>query len=165
MRAILIAGLLVLAALSPRPAHAADPKLELIREVIGMFPIQQSVDAMRQGMAEQLRQQLLARAPGEADKAETLITIMHTTFDEVFYDLIPITVALMERELDRVFTEDDLKNLLAFYRSETGQKALTEMPAMMQRSGQLSQQIVMQRMPVLQQKLRARMQDAGFSLQ
>ncbi|MBS4169099.1 DUF2059 domain-containing protein [Parachlamydia sp. AcF125] len=52
-----------------------------------------------------------------------------------------------------IFTEKELKDIAAFYRSKTGQKALEKTPEIMQHSLHLAQTRVLQHMDELQQML------------
>lgn len=52
-----------------------------------------------------------------------------------------------------LFTEKELKEITAFYKTKTGQKALEKLPEIMQRSMQIAQTRVMQNMGELQRML------------
>ena len=54
-----------------------------------------------------------------------------------------------------VFTEQEIHELVDFYRSPLGQKLQEKMPALMQKSMQLGQQLAMAKMPELQAKMQA----------
>lgn len=51
------------------------------------------------------------------------------------------------------FTEEELKDITAFYQTPTGKKALAVMPELMSKGAQLGQQRVQQHMPELQQMI------------
>lgn len=52
-----------------------------------------------------------------------------------------------------IFTEQELKDIAAFYRTKTGQKALEKLPEVMQRTMQIAQARIMQNMGELQEVL------------
>jgi hypothetical protein len=57
------------------------------------------------------------------------------------------------------FTSDDIKALLAFYRTPSGQKFLTEMPALVQESMRAGSDIMMKRMPEIMERIDKRMDE------
>lgn len=58
----------------------------------------------------------------------------------------PLILDLYERN----FTEKEIADMLVFYRTDTGQALLAKMPAIMQESMQMSQQLMMQSLPEIQ---------------
>lgn len=54
------------------------------------------------------------------------------------------------------FSEDELKDLVAFYKTPTGRKAITLMPELMQKGAQLGANEAQQHIPRLQQMIEAR---------
>jgi hypothetical protein len=54
------------------------------------------------------------------------------------------------------FTESELRELTAFYKTPTGQKALTTVPALMQQGAQLGTEISQQHTAELEEMIRAR---------
>src|SRR5262245_40809816 len=54
------------------------------------------------------------------------------------------------------FTESELKDLLKFYKTPTGQKALTELPVLMQKGAALGVEIAKKHAPELEQMIRER---------
>jgi hypothetical protein len=68
----------------------------------------------------------------------------------------------MKPEMVRVYTstfsESEIRELTAFYRTEIGRKMAERMPEIMARSTEMSQRILQEHMPELTQKIMARMQ-------
>lgn len=64
----------------------------------------------------------------------------------------------MVRLYTATFTEPELRELTAFYRTEIGRKMSARMPEIMARSAEINQRIVMEHMPELTQKMMERMQ-------
>lgn len=54
------------------------------------------------------------------------------------------------------FSEDELRDLVAFYKTPTGKKAITMMPELMQKGAQLGANEAQQHIPRLQQMIEAR---------
>ena len=61
----------------------------------------------------------------------------------------------------RTFTEPELRELTAFYRSPIGQKVATSLPQLMNEGAELGQRKGMEHMPELQQAILARLQQGG----
>jgi hypothetical protein len=59
------------------------------------------------------------------------------------------------------FTEDELKGLIAFYKSPAGQAFVAKQPELMRRSVQINQRIMASVMPKLQEMLRESRTAAG----
>ncbi len=58
---------------------------------------------------------------------------------------------MMVNVYDKHFNEQEIADMLAFYKTETGQKILQKMPVVMQESMQMSQSLVQDAMPKIQQ--------------
>lgn len=59
----------------------------------------------------------------------------------------------------QTFTESELKELLAFYKTPTGQKTLTELPGLMQKGAALGVEIGKKHAPELEQMIRERTEE------
>lgn len=59
------------------------------------------------------------------------------------------------------FTEPELREMIAFYKTPTGQKALAKMPVLMQKGALIGMEIVKQHKGELQEMIRARQQELG----
>jgi len=58
-----------------------------------------------------------------------------------------------------VFSENELKELIAFYQSPLGQKMIAKMPELMQKSMEKTQLILQAKMPEFQDKLNKRVEE------
>jgi hypothetical protein len=71
----------------------------------------------------------------------------------------------LEPEYTRVylelFTEPEVRELVAFYQSPLGQKMLAKMPLLMAKSSELATRRIQAAMPQLMQRLQAAMQNPG----
>lgn len=59
------------------------------------------------------------------------------------------------------FTEEEIRDLIAFFKTDTGQKFTTQNPEINQQIAEISQSIVMQHQAELQGKIMEAMQDQG----
>ncbi len=57
------------------------------------------------------------------------------------------------------FTESELRELTAFYKTPTGRKALTTMPSLAQQGAQIGMEIAQKHTPELQEMIRARKEE------
>jgi hypothetical protein len=69
-----------------------------------------------------------------------------------------VSPQLIDLYADR-FTESELKELVAFYRTPTGQKALVEMPSLMQKGAGIGVELAKKHAPELEQMIRERAQE------
>ena len=86
-------------------------------------------------------------------------SVMEEFFSKYFtYATIkePLTTVYAES-----FTEKELKDLIAFYQTPTGQKAAKKQPELMQKGMQLGQQEVKNHLPELQAMMMKHMQEKG----
>ncbi|WP_309396832.1 DUF2059 domain-containing protein [Cerasicoccus maritimus] len=58
------------------------------------------------------------------------------------------------------FTESELKEIIAFYKTPTGQKALKQLPVLFEKGAVIGQEIAMKYMPDFQEKVQQIMQSA-----
>jgi hypothetical protein len=68
---------------------------------------------------------------------------------------------LHAKELSAGYTEQELKDLIAFYKSPTGQKSLQTMPAVSEKVAIQTQQRVESKMPAIMEKLSAKVKQGG----
>jgi hypothetical protein len=59
----------------------------------------------------------------------------------------------------QTFTESELKEMTAFYKTPTGRKTLTEMPSLMQKSAALGAELAKAHTPELEQMIRDRAEE------
>ena len=75
----------------------------------------------------------------------------HVTWDKLGDDIKSVYADL--------FTEQEVRDLIAFYKTPTGKKMVEKMPALQARLAQVSQQAVLEHRAELQQKIRTAMQN------
>jgi hypothetical protein len=62
------------------------------------------------------------------------------------------------------FTEPELRELAAFYRTPLGQKAMTQMPELVQKGGAIGQKAVQDHLPELQEAIAKKMKENGVAI-
>lgn len=156
MRRILLLAVLALAA---RPAAAQQappaPNASHVQAAERLLEASNSENAMRKGMQRVMEMQA---------KQSPMLASMHDILDE-FY-ATHLTWEKMKPEMVRVytdtFTEPELRELTAFYRTEIGRKMVERQPEIMVRTMEISQRTVQEHMPELTQKIMERMSDPEF---
>ncbi len=63
---------------------------------------------------------------------------------------------------EQYFSHGEIKDIIAFYKTKTGQKTILVMPQMLQQSMLISQQYFTKLMPDFQQGLVKKLQAAGY---
>ncbi|GAB2872259.1 hypothetical protein GCM10027277_46890 [Pseudoduganella ginsengisoli] len=141
---------------------ANDKTVAAAKELMAVMNMRAVTQASLQQMSQQLpgmmRQMMQVAidskklSPEQARKAladmeKTLpstVAAMNKTLSDskMLEELEAETVAIYARN----FTEDEMKQVIAFYRSPVGAKMLTKMPQLMQESMQASQKVVLPRM-------------------
>ena len=124
-------------------------KRALIKEMIVVTEVQKTGDVMMKAMIDQFEQDAPQRiadsvnampdlTPQEREKMLREWASDDARFTRRFRELIkeklnwPLLIEqLMYPVVDKYYTEDDLKNLIVFYKSPTGRKVLEVMPQMM----------------------------------
>lgn len=148
---ILIAAITIALCVSVPPTHADEVSRKVITENLLQT---MKVDRMMEPIFEQMRS-MMEQQFAQMDTTEDMKPILKRYIDRL--------VELMEQTLSwrilredmitiytNVFTEDELKGMLAFYKSPVGQSVITKMPSATQESIKLMQK----RMPELQQKIK-----------
>jgi hypothetical protein len=141
--------ILGLAATATAQATISTEKRALIKEMIAVTDVQKAGDLMMEAMVDQFEKsapQRIAQSvngmpdltPQEREKMLREMTADNARFTKRFRELTQeklnwsqLVEQLMYPIVDKYYTEDDLKNLIAFYKSPTGRKVLEVMPQMM----------------------------------
>lgn len=134
-------------------AHAQETispeKRALIKEMLAVTDMQKSIDMMTKAMSDQFEKEEPQRIADSVNEIEGLTpeereklrremaedsARFFKRYQEVFQQKVNLAEVLdqmMASILDKYFTEDDLKSLIAFYKSPVGVKMLQVMPQMM----------------------------------
>lgn len=155
---ILLTLIIAVSSLAASAQNTISPeKKKLIGELIVVMKIDTQMSQMTNllmGMSDTMfaasvKQQLDKRTDltqNEKDKLEAAIIERSTAFSAKFRERLPATINFTEfidqtvyPLYDKAFTEKELADLVAFYKSDTGQKVLTTMPQLMADSIEMAQ--------------------------
>ncbi len=139
----------------------ADNKQVVLNELVSVMKMESMIDATYQ-QVEAMLQSMPAQMgikPSEQPMFESYYSKMVDVLkaEMNWAKMEPQVLAIYERN----FSEQELKDILAFYKTESGQSLVEKMPAVMQDSMQISQSLVQQAMPQIQtlaQELAAELQ-------
>ena len=141
-------------------------KWDLIQQLIEITQSSQLIDQLLDslfGESDSLMEEVIKQSPQYQSASEEERQSMVAESQRVqrrMYELLTEEVNLVEisRNIeiylyDKYYTEEDLENLLAFYRTPTGQKLIETLPKMSQDSIELSSRLVVPRMMNVFQQL------------
>ncbi|MFN7915532.1 MAG: DUF2059 domain-containing protein [Vicinamibacterales bacterium] len=143
----------------PAAAQTIDEPLRAdIRQLMDVMGATEQGVQMASALATQTLESLRRAQPGMPDRA---VAIMEQVLREEFAKMFEGPDGLTEQLVAIYaahFTRDDVRGLLAFYRSDLGRKTLTTMPAILQETRQAGQRTAERKVPrmmeILQQRLR-----------
>lgn len=151
LKSVLTLALLILGLSATASAQntITPEKRALIKEMIVATDVQKMSDAMMKATMDQLENDTPRRVadsvnsmsdltPEERKKLIQKMTDDSARFTKRFRELmkekldwVQLIEELMYPIVDKYYTEDDLKNMIVFYKSPTGRKVLEVMPQMM----------------------------------
>lgn len=155
MRCLLIALSFALGLASARAEDAA--RTALASELTEVMQVQKSIEdsfaMVRQMIPQQTRMSAEMAGQKEPPAGVTNVTdhIMDVLSGELSWAKIKDEYIALYAE---TFTEEELKGLIAFYKSPAGQAFVAKQPELMRRSVQINQRIMMNVMPKLQSLMR-----------
>jgi hypothetical protein len=119
---------IVCACLGPLTAHAQQPSaaaVALARDVIITKGANQMVDPLVRGVIESVKNSFVPTNPNLTRELNDVATTLHKELDSKGNEV----VEQMARAYASRFTEQELKDLLVFYKTPLGQKYIREEPA------------------------------------
>ncbi|WP_428603689.1 DUF2059 domain-containing protein [Sedimenticola sp.] len=126
------AYLLILSLSLPAQAEAIDTEKEadikLILDMTGALSIGKQ---MSDAVIVQMTQKLKAARP---DLPPELFDAMAEEVNQLIEENLPAFVALVVPIYDKLFTHQEIKELIAFYRTDIGMKTIRVMPILLQES-------------------------------
>ncbi len=149
------------AAGSPETSWAQATKAEKAREVFRVF--------QGDGMMEQIFEAMFAQINAMTKQAHPELPneVGDIIQDEILAALkesIPLVMDEMAAIYVRIFTEEELDAMLAFYRSPAGQSMLKKMPEAMAETLPLSQRWAMALSQNLPSRVESRLRNEGYDL-
>lgn len=129
---LLISGQAAIAQPAPPPAAGPPPsarQLELAREVMAATGVESSMSNMFHNMTAQLTASMTRNLPPDR---QARLEVVGQAEEDVMSRLTPRLIQTMVESYARTFTEQELTDLLAFYRSPTGRSMVAKTPQLMQ---------------------------------
>ena len=136
---------------SARAQEASEGEQQVARELLETMNTQQTFEASMDAMLDMQMEQNPAAAQLEPIMREFFAE--HLAWDQIEPDYVALYTDL--------YTEDELKELIAFYQTDVGRKVVEVMPEMAVRSQQIAQGHIQEHASELQQKIMEAMQDQG----
>jgi len=107
-----------------RAQDVTPEHLKIAKEAVEASKSTVSLDRILPQLAERAKHDLISKRPDEADQISSIV-------DDVALSLAPRRGDLEEevaRAYARIFTEDELKQIAAFYKSDAGKKLIEQTP-------------------------------------
>jgi hypothetical protein len=122
-------------------------------ELLEVTNTKKMLDQMMTSMEGIMEQQLkLIELPPEGQEAAKAVQKENIDWFSEFFVWEQMRDMYVDIYIE-VFTEDELKELIQFYKSPLGQKMLKKMPELMQKSLQKTQTMLQENMPAFQERL------------
>ena len=147
MTIIRILGLMVLLASIGSTAHAHKSEPFLARAAATELMQVMKMDKLMAQSTATMVDGMMTRLPPQARKRDKLIAFFskHVGWETLKDDFI--------KNYTQAFTSEELRELVKFYKTPTGQKALQTIPALMQKSAMTGQKRVQAALPELLKEL------------
>ncbi len=131
MRSLFFAAIAVACiAVAPGPAQSTETERQkLIVEMFEIMGYGEIITRLSKTVSEQVRTQIMQKAPNASAK---LLESVTTIYEEEFAAMQPDLMLFAGNFLNKNFTVDELKQMLAFYKTPVGQKGIKVVPQMTQ---------------------------------
>jgi hypothetical protein len=152
-------------ALQPDPSSPvietaqAKSKDDKIVELIKLSGAENVMDQVLPPMIENLRQSLTQRFPNIKPEHIAIIT---DAMEQEFLDTRKVFFSAMTAEYDKIFTEDQIDDLIAFYQSPTGKMMVEKAPLVAQAGMKVGRQWGMLAGQRAVQKAKQKLHDLGY---
>ena len=150
MKKLFVLGVCAAGLVVGRPAAAQEPSPERVRAAEALLVTMHADSLFKLTTEQRMSAQLRANptiAPYESEMRDFFGRYLR--WEDVRGDMV--------RVYAETYTEDELHQLAAFYQTPLGRRLLETMPALSQRTAELTQQRVMAHMPELVQSIMGRM--------
>ena len=134
------------AATAPAAAPIPPSKAAAVQELFAAMKLQEEVKEMPDAMINAE----LSRNPGMAPFRDVMVKWLKK------YMTWPAMAPEITKLYAQTYSEDELKQMAAFYRTPTGQKALRTLPELMQRTAMIGAQLGQPHQDELQKEMQAR---------
>jgi len=142
-------------------AQSASEKRADIERLLAITEAAAITQQMSQLMTAQLKDVVRASNP---NIPQQVLDALPEAIDDVLEENIPSLMSQMADIYDQHFTHEDIRALIGFYSSAVGRKLVEAQPAIAQQSAAAGQAWGMSLGPQIEQRIRQRLQDEGYSL-
>ncbi|HEY6005934.1 MAG TPA: DUF2059 domain-containing protein [Anaeromyxobacter sp.] len=160
MKRLLAAAALAAAVAVPRLASAGSEPNAVAVEISRFVLPEESWNKLQQAMEDQVRQMVehtLQQAGAKASPELPARLAEETRKLLTYAEMVDLQAGL----LAKYYTEPEMKELLAFYRTPLGQKQIRIMPEMLQDVNNHMMALLQQRLPPMMERLRPLLEQAG----
>jgi len=158
---VVVVGCLTLAIFSSQRIHAGEAE-DAALELLMSAGVAQAIPQMGQSINQMLAPLIRKANPALDDESFKMVM---DTMDEVFNERAPEILVAMIPVYTKHFSATELRDISAFYRTATGQKASRLMPQLFQEGITVGQHWGQQVMPEILQKLKERVNAKGIQLE
>jgi hypothetical protein len=157
-----VIGLLITGCFCPSAsAEGIDPvALQLARQLMETMHVSATTDQMVKQMMQAMGTGLSAANPGKGKEVQDLLSeVLLPEMSKLKPEMIDAAANIYAAN----FSADELKQILAYYQSDIGQKVISRLPTILQEQGRVAQQIVIRMMPDIQAKLEQAIKARGLN--
>lgn len=141
-------------------ARAQDQAQEaLIDELTSMLQLDSAMSQIITGMTAEIVKNVKSTNPKMPEKDAQVVASL---FTDAMTGLIDDSLALNRKIMLKYYTEDDIRAMIAFYKTPTGQKSIRLMPQMTQEVIVGTQQMMIAKLPPILEALSKRLEAAGY---
>ena len=130
-------------------SYGQDKKAKDLKKLFELMKAEKMIDVMMENMIPMIKQQANGKIMGDKAK-EKFEEYMGFVMSETKAMTIKIVNDEMPLIYDKHFTHDEIKDLIKFYKSPTGQKLLEKTPEI---SKDLMNSMITKQMPEMQEKI------------
>lgn len=161
LRTTLAALAIVVVGVSAPLAHADEAsRRSIIAEIFHVMQYEKVIEQMADVVAAQAVGEVKTTHPNLDSGTESVI---RAVVRESFQELTPEMMKFTDELMSKYFTEGELREMLAYYKTTAGRKSIQVMPQVMQETVIWVQQAVSKLTPRIMEKLKARLEDEGIS--
>ena len=161
IRRPLCAVLLCAALLAPNAAQSEEARSAVVREIMAVTKTDASLKAMSDAVMAETRRGLSLNFPDTDPRAiEIMLEVMGEALAPLYGEAIERSAAALEQNFSRA----ELEQLLAFYQTSAGQKAIDLMPALAAESFAWGQTRAMELLNAAKPEIMRRLEAEGFEL-
>jgi uncharacterized protein len=142
-------------------AQAIDPEaLKTARQLLDAMHASATSDQMVKQMMASMGAGLEASNPGKGAEVQKLLSeVILPEISKIKPELLDASANIYAAN----FSNDELKQVLAYYQSDIGRKMIERLPTLIQEQGQVARAMIAKMMPDIQAKLQAAIKSRGLN--